>query len=113
GLVFALVPLAAFRSRRGLMGYTILLTIFFAMARVTGWTETAFAEKVISLEGACRMVAELPGLRLVTGALLLISVVLGIRERKKQTDGIYGKKYTRVWGVFLILCVCAGLFVLY
>ena len=113
GLVFALVPLAAFRSRRGLMGYTILLTIFFAMARVTGWTEMAFAEKVISLEGACRMVAELPGLRLVTGALLLISVVLGIRERKKQTDGIYGKKYTRVWGVFLILCVCAGLFVLY
>ena len=113
GLVFALVPLAAFRNRRGVMGYTILLTIFFGAAQVTRWLTEAMADVVIPLEGACRMIVYLPGLWMISLVFLVISAALGIVSLRKRSEGDYGKKFSRAWGVFLIVCVCIGLFVLY
>lgn len=113
GLVFALLPLTAFRNRRGVMGYTILLTVFFGAAQVTRWLTEAMADVVITLEGACRMVVYLPGLWIASLLFLAVSIVLGIISLKKQANGEYGKKFSRAWGVFLIVCVCVGLFILY
>ncbi len=113
GLVFALVPLAAFRDRRGVMGYAILLTIFFGAAQVTRWLTEAMADVVIPLEGACRMIVYLPGLWMISLVFLVISAALGIVSLRKRSEGDYGKKFSRAWGVFLIVCVCIGLFVLY
>ena len=113
GLVFALLPLAAFRDRRGVMGYTILLTIFFGAAQVTRWLTEAMVDVVIPLEGACRMIVYLPGLWMISLVFLVISAALGIVSLQKRSEGDYGKKFSRAWGVFLIVCVFIGLFVLY
>lgn len=123
GLVFALVPLAAFRDRRGVMGYSILLAVFLGAAQATQWVSEAKADVVIPLEGACRMMTNLPGLW--AGSLLFFAAAillggLSLRSGKKEKageaskgSGEYGKKFVYAWGIFLIACAFTGLFVLY
>ena len=135
GLVFALVPLAAFRNRRGVMGYSILLAVFCGAAQVTRWVSEAKADVVIPLEGACRMVANLPGLQIAFLVFLAAAVLFGILGLRAGSAGVqrmadlqgtagvqrhggresgdYGKKFVYAWAAFLLVCVAGGIFVLY
>lgn len=121
GLVFALLPLTAFQNRRGVTGYLLALAVFFSSAQAVAWLNQAKGSTGVRLEGACRLLVSLPGLwaaALICWAVVVALWALDLRRgkaalEKNKDRGEYGRKFVAAWGIFLILCVCAGLFVIY
>lgn len=115
GVVFGLLPLAVFWKRRGIERYFWELAGFCVCAWTVGQISTAMEGQVIPIYGFFGVLTHMKALLPAAAVCLAIGVGIHLRGKKDalHPDGELGKRYVLAWGIFLILCTAAGLFVLY
>ena len=115
GMVFAFLPLAVFWKRQGIERYFLELAGFCACAWAVGQISTAMEGRVIPLYGFFGVVIHLKALLPAATACLCLGAGIHYMGKKEVgcPDGGLGKRYVLAWGIFLILCTAALLFVLY
>lgn len=115
GLIFAFLPLLALQSLPGIERYLWMLSGFFSSCYFISWINKTVAIPTIFLEGACGIMANL-SIALPAAVLLgVLAAALHVyrwkcRKGKKEQ---LGKKYIKLWIGLLVICFCAGVFVLY
>lgn len=112
--LFAVLPLYAFRSRRGIRRYLILIMTFLASVWVVQWVSIKFAGQVVAIHSIYNMIAEYEKLNIVIlglGAVILLLYVLDYAVKKQ--DAKVTPWLWRGWLVLIIIAVLAVLYVLY
>lgn len=115
GLVFALLPLFALQSLKRIERYLWLLSGFFVSCYFISWINETIDREVVSLQGVCRILAELPlaiPAAVFFGILAVVIHSLRWKDKEGKKEKL-GKTYRNIWIGFLVLCFCAGVFVLY
>lgn len=113
--IFAFLPLLAFRCMRGVERYMWLLSGFFASCSMVSWINKHVDMPLVSLDGVCRMLANFkfafPN-ALLFGSIALVLYLFRQRDnQEKKAD--FGSRYVKIWAGLLLLCFCAGIFILY
>lgn len=114
-VVFAFLPLVAFQSRRGAERYLLLAAGFALGGQIVGWVSSRMAGQVIDLHGFFGTFSRIGALKILAvlgflGALAIHWVRM--KDEKHERENL-GKVPVMVWGAFLILCLAAGIFMLY
>lgn len=115
GLIFAFLPLFALQFRSRIERYLWLLSGFFASCYLISWINGNIDREMISLQGVCRVLVELPltvPAAVFFGLLAIVFHIFRWKDKAGKKENL-GKKYRNLWIGFLVLCFCAGLFVLY
>lgn len=115
GMVFAFLPLFAFRSRRGIEQYILLAAGFFSAAQVISQISVKMEGKVLALEGVSRVISNFGKLWIIVAVLWAAWVILfGIRiKQKEEKKEELGNQLVKIWIGLLILGFAAGVFMLY
>ena len=114
GALFAVLPLYAFRSRRGIRRYLILVVTFLASAKAVQWVSIQYADQVVAIHSIYNIIVGFEKLNVVIFGLCAVIAALYVFDyvTKKQDAQIT----PWLWRSWLILLVAAGLavvFVLY
>lgn len=122
GVVLAFLPFYAFLYPQGVERYLILLADFFTAAAVIRRVRIAIPEHLIYPSGIFRVLTEIKAVELLSMGLWLLAAaafVFRLRQKaeKKETltktePGSYKKK-ALIWGIFLLICIVAGMYILY
>lgn len=114
GALFAVLPLYAFRSRRGIRRYLILITTFLASAKVVQWVSIQYADKVVTIHSIYNIIVENDKLNTVIYGLCGLIVFLYIFDYvvKKQNAAVTPWLW-RGWLAVIIMVALAAVYVLY
>ena len=111
---FVFIPFYAFRSRRGIRRYLILLATFLTSLKLVEWISTVYSDRVIhiysiynTLVGFSKLVPLLTSLWVLAAVLLLIDLIT------KKTDAKVTPWLSRIWGVLTALAFVSFIYVLY
>lgn len=118
GLIFAFLPLLCLNCLQGVERYLWLLSGFFASCYGISWISVKMDGRVLKLEGVCKVLANLNVALPVAVFFGLLAVSIHIyrisrtKSNERQTEEL-DKRYLKMWIVFLVICFCTGMFVLY
>lgn len=118
GLIFAFLPLLCLNFLQGVERYLWLLSGFFAACHSISWISVKMDGRVLKLEGVCKVLASLKfalPVAVFFGLLAFSFHVFRTLQTKKngrQTEEL-DKRYLKIWIVFLVICFCTGMFILY
>lgn len=113
-VVFAFLPLAAFRNKQGIERYILLLSGFAMGIWLTGLASRLAPDCALPLHGFFGALTRFSGIIFLAAAGVLVAVVLHyFRLKSKPQEEDLGNRYVKLWGIFLVLCVAAGIYLLY
>lgn len=127
GIVFAALPFYALRSQEGTRRYMIILATFLSVLAVTARIDSAMKGDVLALEGIFLVLTRIPGLGFLAAAAWAAVIFFSLigcaceasrdakrpgrsRRRHQRSPGL---KYVKAWSILMLLCILAGLFLLY
>lgn len=112
--LFAVLPLYAFRSRRGIRRYLILVMTFLASVWVVQWVSIKYAGQVVAIHSIYNIIAEYEKLNTVILGLCAVILLLYMFDYVvKKQDAQVTPWLWRGWLVLIITAVLAVLYVLY
>lgn len=112
--LFAVLPLYAFRSRRGIRRYFILVITFLASAKVVQWISIKYAGQVVPIYSLYNIIVEYEKLNIVIAVLGIVALLLYVFDYAvKKQDAQVTPWLWRGWLVLIIAAVLAVLYVLY
>lgn len=108
--LFGFLPLYAFRTRRGVRRYVVLLATFLSSLKVIEWILTTYPDKVVALNSIYNKIVGFEKLKLVIGALWAAAAVLYLIDYiSKKQDAEMPKWLRRGW-LGVIAAVVIGVF---
>ncbi|MCI9360838.1 MAG: O-antigen ligase domain-containing protein [Hungatella sp.] len=112
--LFAVLPLYAFRSRRGIRRYLILVMTCLASVWVVQWVSIKYAGQVVSIHSIYNIIAEYEKLNTVILGLCAVILLLYVFDYVvKKQDAQVTPWLWRAWLVLIIIAALAVLYVLY
>lgn len=112
--LFAVLPLYAFRSRRGIRRYLILAMTCLASVWVVQWVSIKYAGQVVSIHSIYNIIAEYEKLNTVILGLCAVILLLYVFDYVvKKQDAQVTPWLWRAWLVLIIIAALAVLYVLY
>lgn len=112
--LFAVLPLYAFRSRRGIRRYLILVMTCLASVWVVQWVSIKYAGQVVSIHSIYNIIAGYEKLNTVILGLCAVILLLYVFDYVvKKQDAQVTPWLWRAWLVLIIIAALAVLYVLY
>ena len=112
--LFGFLPLYAFRTRRGVRRYVVLLATFLSSLKVIEWILTTYPDKVVGFNSIYNKIVGFEKLKLVIGLLWAAAAVLYVIDYvSKKQDAEAPKWLRRGWLGVIIIVVCGALYILY
>ncbi len=114
GALFAVLPLYAFRSRRGIRRYLILLVTFLASAKTIQWVSIKYADQVVTIRSIYNIIVEFGKLNTVIYGLCAVILIVYVFDyvTKKQNAQVTPWLW-RAWLAVLVTVALAVIYVLY
>ena len=115
GALFCALPFFMWKSRKGLALYILLIANFATAVLVAGFWKTGYSDTVIWYSGVIDVLMKIPFARGITAILWIAGIGLLVLDRQKGAEG-EEKLFLllrRGWGIFLIVCLLAVVFVLF
>lgn len=117
--IFGFSPLWLFKTKTGLRRYVISVATLLTVILCMKWINTAYAEQVLTTEGAFLLIAKLKVLPVIIAFLWIVAAVLTVmaskesRMRPADRKEELNKSFVYVWiGVIAVVCL-AVIYVLY
>ena len=111
---FCLLPLYAFRTKRGTGRYMFLAAAFFTAAGGIGLISRKMAGQVVPISGLFQVIA---GSRLLPGVILVLWLVTGgclwLEKKSGGKEPLMPAGFIKVWLILMAFAIFAGVFVLY
>ena len=102
GMLFGFLPLWAFRSRRGIKRYVVMIASFFGVIQCIDWLNSMFADSVLGINSAFRLIIQYEHLGILVFLLVLAAVLLYAWDwMKKPKKEDLGPLPRRAWCVLL------------
>lgn len=114
-VIFAFLPLAAFRSRRGIERYLLLVSGFALGAYIVSRIDASMNGQVVWLYGFFGNFIRNSKLKFIVPAGYLAALLLHVfrmRDKEERKENL-GLSLVKIWGIFLVICLLAGIFILY
>lgn len=115
GVMFGLLPLALFGTRKGIKQYAVIAATFMSVIKCVSVINIKMAGSVISLTGIFKSLTEHGSLTYIVIALWVLVIVLYIGDRHlfAGKDGEVGKWPRIIWLVLIAAAVAVILWILY
>lgn len=109
------LPLYLFNSIYGIKRYFLMLSLLFTEFQIIDYAMQRIPNHMLEINGLFEVVANLPGLTLVTGALWILSIALYILDfklKKIEKSSEIGNSAKIIWLLLICLTVTVLVFVL-
>ena len=115
GAQFCALPFFMWKSKKGIALYFLLIASFATAVLVAGFWKTGFSDTVIWYSGVIDVLMKIPFARGITAILWIAGIGLLVLDRQKGAEGEENLflLLRRGWGIFLIVCFLAVVFVLF
>lgn len=114
GALFAVLPLYAFRSRRGMRRYGILLVTFLASAKTVQWASVKYADRVVQIHSIYNIIVGYEKLTTIIYALCAVILLLYVFDYvTKKQDAEITPWLWRGWLAAIVIAALAVVYVLY
>lgn len=115
--LFGFAPLYLFRNGRGIRRYFILTAVFVTIIQCIDWINVSYADTVIGVDSAFRLIAGFSGLPLIVAGLWVLAGAVTFATIKgknyKENEDRIGKWLRGFWVVLLVAAASLVVFVLY